>query len=70
MPAAELFGMWAVARAVAQARGAPPAAVIAVGDCAPAAAVTNAASSGVPQMRELVRAMRTTIAQWLAVAVP
>eukprot|EP00965_Chrysotila_dentata_P087919 2902953-Pleurochrysis_carterae.AAC.1 len=60
MPAAELFGIWATALAVATARGTPPAAVVSVGDCAPAAAATNAASSGVPQMRELVRAMRTT----------
>eukprot|EP00965_Chrysotila_dentata_P090785 2996348-Pleurochrysis_carterae.AAC.1 len=58
MPAAELFGIWAMALAVAAARGTPPLAVVAVGDCAPAAAATNAASSGVPQMRTLVRAMR------------
>eukprot|EP00965_Chrysotila_dentata_P004574 148699-Pleurochrysis_carterae.AAC.1 len=65
MPAAELFGIWATALA-ATARGAPLLAVVAVGDCAPAAAATNAASSDVPQMRTLVRAMRTLATQWLA----
>eukprot|EP00965_Chrysotila_dentata_P051653 1714688-Pleurochrysis_carterae.AAC.1 len=60
MPAAKLFGIWATTLAVAAARGALPTAIISVGDCEPAAAATNAASSGVPQMRELVRAMRAT----------
>eukprot|EP00965_Chrysotila_dentata_P061321 2031958-Pleurochrysis_carterae.AAC.1 len=39
MPAAELFGAWAVAEAAARAGGEAPQAVIAVGDCDPAAAV-------------------------------
>eukprot|EP00965_Chrysotila_dentata_P162173 5355592-Pleurochrysis_carterae.AAC.1 len=34
----ETFGMWAVAEAVSEATGTPPRAVIAVGDCDPAAA--------------------------------
>eukprot|EP00965_Chrysotila_dentata_P122683 4054943-Pleurochrysis_carterae.AAC.1 len=66
MPAAELFGIWATALATAEARGAAPRAVIAVGDCEPAAAATNAATSGVPQMRALVKGMRELATQWLA----
>eukprot|EP00965_Chrysotila_dentata_P088395 2919505-Pleurochrysis_carterae.AAC.5 len=52
MPAAELFGTWAVAEAVSVAQGHRPQAVVAVGDCDPAAAAINAASSGRAQMRE------------------
>eukprot|EP00965_Chrysotila_dentata_P007489 243110-Pleurochrysis_carterae.AAC.1 len=62
--------MWATALAVAEARGTAPRAIIAVGDCEPAAAAANAATSGVPQMRALVKEMRGLAAQWLAVAVP
>eukprot|EP00965_Chrysotila_dentata_P172465 5691273-Pleurochrysis_carterae.AAC.1 len=36
MPAAEHFGCWAVAAAVAAVRGATPRAIISVGDCDPA----------------------------------
>eukprot|EP00965_Chrysotila_dentata_P202078 6180924-Pleurochrysis_carterae.AAC.2 len=43
MPAAELFGCWAVAAAAAAAAGgASPRAVIAIGDCDPAAAALDA----------------------------
>eukprot|EP00965_Chrysotila_dentata_P009374 305077-Pleurochrysis_carterae.AAC.1 len=42
MPTAELFGAWAVAAAVSDATAEPPTAVIAVGDCDPAAAALNA----------------------------
>eukprot|EP00965_Chrysotila_dentata_P161922 5347780-Pleurochrysis_carterae.AAC.1 len=35
MPAAKLFGVWAVAAAAAEARGKAPGAVIAIGDCDP-----------------------------------
>ena len=45
-------------------------AVIAIGDCAPAAAALDAASSGVPQMEALLAAARTATRQWLGVAVP
>eukprot|EP00965_Chrysotila_dentata_P129719 4288540-Pleurochrysis_carterae.AAC.1 len=70
MPAAELFGAWAVAAAVGQAsRGATPTAVIAVGDCDPAAAALNAASSGAAALRELLRGARGLASQWLAVSV-
>eukprot|EP00965_Chrysotila_dentata_P118264 3909366-Pleurochrysis_carterae.AAC.1 len=38
MPAAELFGIWAVAQAVAEAAAGRPTAVVSIGDCQPAAA--------------------------------
>eukprot|EP00965_Chrysotila_dentata_P004000 129978-Pleurochrysis_carterae.AAC.1 len=38
MPAAELFGIWAVARATASATAQRPTAVLSIGDCQPAAA--------------------------------
>eukprot|EP00965_Chrysotila_dentata_P126175 4170395-Pleurochrysis_carterae.AAC.1 len=66
MPTAELFGAWAVAAAVSDATAEPPEAVIAVGDCDPAAAALNAASSGVAAMRELLRHARGLTTQWLA----
>eukprot|EP00966_Prymnesium_polylepis_P094488 2187189-Prymnesium_polylepis.1 len=59
--------MYAVAAAVAKARGRRPEAVIAIGDCGPAIGALNAASSGNAQMRTLVRAARGLSAQWLAV---
>eukprot|EP00965_Chrysotila_dentata_P050882 1687696-Pleurochrysis_carterae.AAC.1 len=59
MPAAELFGAWAVAEAVGtEARGVRPVAVIAVGDCDPAALALNSASSGAAAMREAAAARR------------
>eukprot|EP00965_Chrysotila_dentata_P235926 6201033-Pleurochrysis_carterae.AAC.1 len=71
MPAAELFGAWAVAEAVgAESRGTRPFAVVAVGDCDPAAAALNSASSGAAAMRELLRGARQMTSQWLAVSVP
>eukprot|EP00965_Chrysotila_dentata_P055069 1827206-Pleurochrysis_carterae.AAC.1 len=45
-------------------------AVVAVGDCDPAVAALNAASSGSAAMREVLRAARGLTAQWLAVSVP
>eukprot|EP00965_Chrysotila_dentata_P038655 1283694-Pleurochrysis_carterae.AAC.1 len=68
MPAAELFGVWAVAEAVSTAQGRRPRAVVAVGDCDPAAAAVNAASSGRAQMRELLGHARHLTTQWLAVS--
>eukprot|EP00965_Chrysotila_dentata_P073661 2433358-Pleurochrysis_carterae.AAC.1 len=47
MPAAELFGIWAVARAATTMAMTLPRAVVAVGDCQPAAAAVNAAASGI-----------------------
>ena len=70
MPAAELFGQWAVAAAAAEARGGPPTAVTAVGDCEPAAGALNAAASGNAQMRALLAGARGLCQQWLAVHVP
>eukprot|EP00965_Chrysotila_dentata_P174326 5755027-Pleurochrysis_carterae.AAC.1 len=70
MPAAETFGMWAVAEAVSEATGTSPRAVIAVGDCDPAAAAENAASSGAAQIRALLAHARRLTHQWLAVSVP
>ena len=70
MPAAELFGVVAVAEAVAAARGTPPSAVTAVGDCDPAMGALNTASSGNAQMRVMLGAARALTSQWLAVSVP
>eukprot|EP00965_Chrysotila_dentata_P046335 1539961-Pleurochrysis_carterae.AAC.3 len=54
MPAAEPFGAWAVAEAVRAAVEERPRAIIAIGDCDPAAAALNAASSGAAQMVALL----------------
>eukprot|EP00965_Chrysotila_dentata_P166556 5498871-Pleurochrysis_carterae.AAC.2 len=70
MPAAELFGIWAVAQAAAAATGQEPTAVLSVGDCQPAAAAINAATSSAEQMRALLSGARGLTKQWLAVAVP
>ena len=45
-------------------------AVIAVGDCDPAARALDAASSSTPQMDHLLAAARRRVRQWLGVAVP
>ena len=68
MPAAELFGIVAVAAAVAAARGVQPTAIFAVGDCDSAAAAVNTTTSGKPQMRRLLRELGCPI--WLAVSLP
>eukprot|EP00965_Chrysotila_dentata_P021176 701149-Pleurochrysis_carterae.AAC.1 len=65
MPAAELFGCFAVAAVAAAARGAPPRAVISIGDCDPAAAALNAATSPRPQMRHILGGARQLSSQWL-----
>eukprot|EP00965_Chrysotila_dentata_P166944 5512330-Pleurochrysis_carterae.AAC.2 len=70
MPAAELFGIEAVARAAASAAGTAVAAVISVGDYQPAAVAVNAATSGTAQIRALLLSARTLTKQWLAVSVP
>ena len=72
MPAAELFAAWAVAEAAFDA-GAPrgdTSAIIAIGDCQPAANALNRASSPVGLMRGLLRLARATVTQWLGVQVP
>ena len=68
MPAAELFGAYALAAAVERHAGLR--AVIAVGDCLPAARALLASTSGSAQMRHLLRSMLRTDLQWLAVQVP
>ena len=68
MPAAELFTTWAVAEAAAPAK--PFTAVIAVGDCDPAADALDAASSATPQMGALLACARERAKQWLGVSVP
>ena len=72
MPAAELFTSWACACAAVEAagEGAGVEAVVAVGDCQPAAAALNRASSPVLQMRLLLRSARADSTQWLGVQVP
>ena len=70
MPAAETFGQWAVAQAYAEATDSTPTAVTAVGDCDSAAAALNAAASGRPQMRQLLRGARALCTQWLGVSIP
>ena len=68
MPAAELFTTVALAAAAATIK--PHTAVIAVGDCDPAARALDAASSGTPQMDALLQAARRRVKQWLGVAIP
>ena len=79
MPLAELFGPFALTCAVADAlrserpqQAAPDEirAVVSVVDCAPAASVLTAATSGGAQLRSLVIAARIECTQWLAAAVP
>ena len=68
MPAAELWSTWAVAEAAAASK--PHRAVIAVGDCDPAADALDAASSGVPQISSLLASARARVKQWLGVSLP
>ena len=72
MPAAELFATWAVAEAAFAAWDGTlkPRAVIAVGDCDPAADALNAASSSTPQIGALLASARADVRQWLGVSVP
>ena len=68
MPAAELFTTVALAAAAADTK--PHHAVVAVGDCDPAARALDAASSGTPQIEALLAEARASVRQWLGVAVP
>ena len=70
MPAAELFGSVAIASAVSTAIGSPPSAVHAITDCAPAASAINAATSGVHQLRRILRIARSCAPLWLGIAIP
>ena len=68
MPAAELFGAWAVPRAAIMA-GVESGPIFAIGDCDAAVGALNAANSGVPQMRTLTRAARRLQSEWLGVSI-
>ena len=59
-----------MALAAAAAETKPHHAVVAVGDCDPAARALDAASSGTPQIEALLAEARTSVRQWLGVAVP
>ena len=73
MPAAEMFGAWAVPAAAAQAAGwsyGHLQSILAVGDCAPVGAAIDSGCSGSAQIRRLLRASRALCQQWLGVDVP
>ena len=72
MPSAELFAAWAVPAAAVAAKGGHPEwrAAISLGDCAPAAKALDAAASGSPQMRALLKEARRGPEQWLGVHIP
>ena len=70
MPAAELFGSVAIASVVSTAIGSSPSAVHAITDCAPAASAINSATSGVHQLRRIIRIARSCSPLWLSVAIP
>ena len=72
MPAAELFTSWACLEAALGVSGYRDRirAAIAVGDCQPAAAALNRASSPISLMREILHAARASLTQWLGVQVP
>jgi len=72
MPAAELYATWACVEAALDAAGANcrAFAVVAVGDCQPAAAALNRATSPVALMRRLLIHARARLQQWLGVQVP
>jgi hypothetical protein len=68
MPAAEAFGMFAVARALDAVT--PLSSVTAVGDCLPAARAFRAASSASAQVRHILQEAHRVTTQWLPVHVP
>lgn len=70
MPAAETMAAIALAEAVAAYSGIGVKAVIAVGDCAPAATALSAMYSSAPQIRRLLADAATVSTQWLGVQVP
>lgn len=70
MPAGEVFAALALAQAVRVHLGREFEAVIAVGDCAPAARTLSQRHSRSPQMRRLVGACVRTAPRWLGVQVP
>lgn len=70
MPAGEAFASLALAEAVAAAVGSEARAVVAVGDCRPAASALSAIYSRSPQLRYLVGVARSVSTSWLGVAIP
>ena len=68
MPAGETFGEWAVAETIRRT-GVAVTAVVAIGDCKPAATAATLAKSRSAVMRALVDAMRTSAPAWLGVQV-
>jgi hypothetical protein len=70
MPCAETFGCWALPVAVSSVCRLPVLSVTAIGDCDPAAAAINKASSSVPQLRAVLLHMRKLTTAWLGVSVP
>jgi len=70
MPAGEVFASVALAEAVALAMGSNIKAVVAVGDCSPAASALSAIYSRSPQLRHLVGVARGVSHSWLGVDIP
>lgn len=70
MPAAETFAAIALASATREILGGHISSVIAVVDCAPAAATLSALYSTAPQLRRLVDGAVLVTTRWLGVAVP
>lgn len=70
MPAAETLAAIALATAVHTVLGGGTSAVVAVIDCAPAAAALSALYSAAPQIRHLIGAAAAISTRWLGVAVP
>ena len=70
MPAGEVFAALAMAEAVRGHTGRDFQAVIAVGDCAPAARAFSSRYSRSAQMRRLVREGARSAPRWLGVCVP
>ena len=70
MPAGEVFASLALAEAVVAHLGREFEAVIAIGDCSPAASALSSGYSRSPQMRALVGACGRSAPRWLGVHVP
>lgn len=70
MPAGEVFAALAMAEAVCRRTSVKFQAVVAVGDCAPAARALSRRFSRSPQMRKLVGACTRSAGRWLGVQVP
>ena len=69
MPAAELLWQW-IGAETARKAGIPFEAVVAIGDCRPAAGAITVFASPVRQLSFLLQRMHETAKRWLGVAVP